>query len=454
MAYIIGQSEYTKAEFLQSLEGKQDLLVSSENIKTINGNNILGAGNVDINPRHYDYDLTETELALKADTISKIKSYNPNGNYVMIGFITDLHTMPTRDVILADEGIEDVVAAIQSYGIELEAVEAGQTIAGQIRETWPSNDASYYGKTAERSIILLGSICHDAGVDAVFCNGDLSSGRLPYNSYAYMTEILTRKFEKFISVPYFIADGNHDRRYNSNVAARINTEWRKYQSRFIRPKNLSVIYVKDIPEAATYGDEYPLLGYSVDIDKNSNNKLRVAVLSNYEKKNGDIPSAYADYSYATCRQYTMSMTTRNPSDWVLCGVAHNIFAQDTSYYSCAFDGTAKGIGAGSDQHQFPAMNGGNKYKGVVGGIYGHLHVSSHAVDSGYHQIRVIDSRADVGASTNNYGFSIFIFDTDNWWLYEIQVGKHNRDDSKYPAVEGSYEKVSDGVYRYKINHNE
>ena len=47
-----------------------------------------------------------------------------------------------------------------------------------------------------------------------------------------------------------------------------------------------------------------------------------------------------------------------------------------------------------------------------------------------------------------------IFDTDNWWLYEIQVGKHNRDDSKYPAVEGSYEKVSDGVYRYKINHNE
>ena len=62
MAYIIGQSEYTKAEFLQSLEGKQDLLVSSENIKTINGNNILGAGNVDINPRHYDYDLTETDV--------------------------------------------------------------------------------------------------------------------------------------------------------------------------------------------------------------------------------------------------------------------------------------------------------------------------------------------------------------------------------------------------------
>ena len=269
-----------------------------------------------------------------------------------------------------------------------------------------------------------------------------------------MTEILTRKFEEFISVPYFIEDGNHDRRYNSDVAPRVNTEWRKYQSRFIHPKNLSVIYVKDIPDATDYGDEYPLLGYSVDIEKNTNNKLRVAVLSNYEKQNGDIPSAYADYSYATCRQYTMSMTTRNPSDWVLCGVAHNIFTQDTSYYSCAFNGTAKGIGAGSDQHQFPAMNGGNKYKGVVGGIYGHLHASTHSEDSGYHQIRVINSYGDVGARTNNYGFSIFIFDTDNWWLYEIQVGRHYRDDSQYPTVEGSYEKVSDGVYRYKINHNE
>lgn len=454
MAYIIGHSGYTKEQFLQSLNGKQDLLVATDNIKTINGNNILGAGNVDISPQHYEYDLTETELALKTDTLSKIQTYNPNGNYVMVGFITDLHTMPTREEILADNDIESVVEAIQSYGIELEPVGEGETIAGQIKATYPSSDPNYYGQTSLRSIILLGSICHDTGVDAVIVNGDLSSGRLPYNSYAYMLEVVTRQIDAYISVPYFFTDGNHDRRYNSNVNARINTEWRKYQSRMNRFKNLSVAYVKDIQEALAYDDAFPLLGYFVDIDKNANNKLRLAVMSSYEKQNGDVPNASVDYSYATCRQYTMSMTTRNPSSWMLCAIAHNVVPTANGYLSCALNGTAHGKGASSDQHQFPAMNGGNKYKGVVGGIYGHLHQSTHSVESGYHTIRVINSFANIGANTNNYGFSIFIFDTDNWWMYEIQVGRHYRNDEDYPQIAGIYEKINDGVYRYKINHNE
>lgn len=447
MAFIIGRSGYTKAQFLQSLAGKQDTLDSGVNIKTINGNNILGAGNVDINPRHYEYDLTDTEIALKTDTISKINTYNPNGSYVMIGFITDIHTMPTKSEISEDTGVESVVEAILASGIELEPAAEGETIAGEIRSTWPSSDVNYYGKTSERSIVLLGAICHDAGVDAVLCNGDLSSGRLPYNSYAYMLEIIARTFDQYISVPYFIADGNHDRKYDSNVQARINSEWRKYMARFVHPKNLGLIYVKDIQEAVVQGDANPLLGYSVDINKNQANKLRLAVLSNYEKSNGGV--------YATSLNYSMSMTNHNANEWVLCCISHTNFHFSTSYYDAAFNGTAKSKGASSDQHTFPAMNNGVKYKGVLGGIHGHLHQSACSEDSGYHLIRVINSYGEKNSSSSdNYGFSIFIFDTDNWWLYEIQVGRHSRNDADYPDVEGLYEKIATGVYRYKIKHNE
>lgn len=49
---------YTKTEVDQALTSKQDTLVSGTNIKTINGNNILGEGNVDIEPTI----LTETEF--------------------------------------------------------------------------------------------------------------------------------------------------------------------------------------------------------------------------------------------------------------------------------------------------------------------------------------------------------------------------------------------------------
>ena len=49
-----------------------------------------------------------------------------------------------------------------------------------------------------------------------------------------------------------------------------------------------------------------------------------------------------------------------------------------------------------------------------------------------------------------------MFDTDENWVYELQVGAAERNDANYPDVEGVYEKVENGVYRYKMalsNHN-
>ena len=44
MAYVIqnGESGYSREDFMSALEGKQDVLQSSVNIKTINGQGVMG----------------------------------------------------------------------------------------------------------------------------------------------------------------------------------------------------------------------------------------------------------------------------------------------------------------------------------------------------------------------------------------------------------------------------
>jgi len=72
---------YTKSETDDLLDEKQDLLVSGKNIKTINGQSILGEGNIEINLSNY-YTKTETETKI----IDYLKTfitdgYNENSNY-------------------------------------------------------------------------------------------------------------------------------------------------------------------------------------------------------------------------------------------------------------------------------------------------------------------------------------------------------------------------------------
>lgn len=439
---------YTRAQFVAALEQLQPKLYDttsvipsgkSANIKTINGNSVLGGGNLTIAAKTYTYDLTENEQGWYDDAMDELALLDPEKKFIKFGFITDLHTMPTRSQIQADNDIEDVVADMLSYGVVLEEPESG-TIADGIRSTWPSSDDSYYGVTSEPAIKIMGAIGYNYGLDAVFCNGDLSSGRLPYNSYSYMLEIMARMFDKYVSVPHYVTKGNHDHKYNADVAVRSSAEWMKYVNRFNYSGGQEVVFVKDIPAAVAQNDTYPLTAYYVNIDKGGSNKLRMCVLNSYEGQ------------WATSLNYSLSIVDKTANEWIIGSISHDMSPFSSawleSYYNCCMSGTARGKGAGSEQHTFPRMNNGAKTGGAIGHIRGHIHQSQRGLLSTTYQSIMV---------ANAYGstpcFSIFIIDTDEWWMYELQVGRRPRNDSSYPDVEGVYEKVKDGVYRYKIYVN-
>lgn len=460
MAYIISNDNvngYSRADFISALAAKQDVLVSGENIKTINNHSVLGGGNLDVKPRAYIYDLNTVEQGLYDDAMTTLASLNPNGDYVTFGFISDLHTMPTNSEIQAADDIEVVVADILAGGINLKSISEGQTIAGQIKATYPTNDASYYGASSRPSMKLLGAIANDFGIDAVFCGGDLSSGRLPYNTYAYMLEKVYGMFDEYISVPFFFIEGNHDYMYDSSVPERSGSEWIKYQDRFNAPRGLETVYVRNIAEAVAYGDSKPLLGYYVNIDKGGKNRVRFGIMSNYEGQVG------------TSMNYVMHIADKNAADWTLCTMEHTNPAYLQPYYEACLKGVRKGTGGSTGQHTFPVMNNGVRLGALIGHIVGHIHQSlmgrttgdigttSNPLDYWYHTITVSNAYSDNSDTynknnANGYCFSIFVVDTDNWWLYEYQPGRHPRNDANYTEVEGMYEKVSDGLYRYKIFH--
>ena len=151
-------------------------------------------------PTVFSYDLTPDEKKLFDDGLLRINHVIDlcgQGNDLMVfGFITDMHHMYTRDQALADPTIPDAVKA-----------------------DWPSTDDKYYGHNCEGSLRLLGAMCHNIGADAVFCGGDMSSGLLSFEQYEVMMDKVRQLFDKYISVPHFTVDGNHDKRYSSRVRA-------------------------------------------------------------------------------------------------------------------------------------------------------------------------------------------------------------------------------------------
>lgn len=74
--YVIGKFLYNENEVATSeeLSGKQDTLVSGENIKTINGESILGGGNIDISHDLDNY-YTKQEVDVKDDDLNKGRDY-------------------------------------------------------------------------------------------------------------------------------------------------------------------------------------------------------------------------------------------------------------------------------------------------------------------------------------------------------------------------------------------
>lgn len=457
MAYVIqnGESGYSRANFMSALEGKQNVLQSGVNIKTVDGKSVLGSGNLEISEREYSYDLTQEERDIVDDVKTLLNKYNPNKEFVTFGFITDTHAMPTKAQMQEQDDVEEVVSAIQSQGITLEPVSSEGTIADEIRSTWPSSDDSYYGNiSAENYIKMIGAVAYEQNLDLVIHGGDASSGRLPYNCYAYMLEKMARMFDKYISVPHVICQGNHDYQYNSAVAVRTNSEWRKFCQRFNATTGLQFRYVKDYQNAQAFAQEENVdisdyTSFSLDIDKGGFNKLRFASSSPFEK-NGDWS--------AIARHFAFDLSDKEHIDlWSAVGIWHIQPSSFLSNYASRFfNGTGGGKGSNSQDYDLPASHGGTKPKSFAGYIFGHNHDSVYgrlSFTGGYSpQIRVANSFEN---SVTPATFSVFIFDTINWWLYEIIAVNKRRTSTTF--TEEVYENTDNldhaWCYRYKLSHN-
>ena len=78
---------YNKTEIDTALNGKQDSLVSGTNIKTINGNSILGEGNIEITGGTADTTMSDTSENAVQNKV--IKSY-------VDGLVGDINSVLTR----------------------------------------------------------------------------------------------------------------------------------------------------------------------------------------------------------------------------------------------------------------------------------------------------------------------------------------------------------------------
>lgn len=80
---------YNKTEIDTALNGKQDSLVSGTTIKTINGNSILGEGNIEITGGSGTVDTTMSDTSENAVQNKVIKSY-------VDGLVGDINSVLTR----------------------------------------------------------------------------------------------------------------------------------------------------------------------------------------------------------------------------------------------------------------------------------------------------------------------------------------------------------------------
>lgn len=383
MAYIIKNMRITASDFNQMLTEKQDILVSGINIKTIDHSSLLGQGNIVVSPRRYSFDLTTLEKQLHDDAISSLEEINPNHKYMSFGFITDLHESKLGG-IYGPEGVYT---------------------------------------TALPSIKLLGSIAYDYGLDAIFVGGDLSTGGdLTYNEYDDMLSVVQNYFIQYMPVPYFVTEGNHDRRYSSSVAIRDNQTWNTFARLFNYPVNTDVVYIQNL-----IADKYLSNTYYIDFDAY---KVRIVCSSAYERQQ----QAAENSSTFNAKPYAQDIydalqfpEEKDCREWTVCSFSHT-GVSDMRFLNGYLNGSKLGKGAGTDQLDLPAFNGGKKGLACVGEIRGHFHTQSRAIEGSVMNIvRVANAYATPPQidTVNAYCFSIFTIDTDRWKLVEQQVGRYN-----------------------------
>ena len=444
MAYIIqnGGSGYSRADFVSAIDGKQDVLVSEQNIKTINGQSVLGSGNIEVSAREYDFGLSQLESSLKDAVVAKFTNsetgLNKEHKYVMFGVISDMHQCVT---------VNDRYGSVYADAIP--------------------------------SLRLLGAIAQELSLDAVICSGDIVDG---HDSMEYRRKTLAyvqSKFEQYIPCPYFITDGNHERFYNNDGFS--NSEWdticRGFNNKMGR-NNIEITYLNDeikkpnsdykYKDGTTLGDGESSNAYCIDFN---DKKVRIGILSPFD--NG----TWVFHGLSMWGLMKFDGREKKADEWVLGICNHSYRAEGNgsyknaqlrllSLYTVPRDDLS---GSGVWNKTYSKPNGETKGKASFGFIGGHKH-HTEAIEltsnTGFQSTEVLVTRAhlmtsecntpidhshNTGNSVTSYGFSLFVVNTDECKLYEVCVGRDERLDGTCPGTGYCIDDVTEGVTIYKYN---
>lgn len=324
----------------------------------------------------YDFSgLTDLEITLMNEAKLAIDAIDPENKMMKIGFISDTH-----------HSIDNI-----PYG--------------------PVG----YVTTAEPSIKLLGAIAANSNLDCVVHGGDFSTGAdLSYEQYTRALEVVRGLFLKYVFVPTLITEGNHDHQYNSEKPLRTSKVWKDFMIRMNWFTNKC--QVSYLPENS--GDNVALT-YFADFPEK---KIRLANINSYQENDNDV-----GYKFRLFYD-TFQMPQDKLTDYLYCDFTHNEFAGDARFEDAFLKGKTLSKGSGTGQQVFN-FNNGNAGYGFVARLRGHAHQSMRQqISSGGTTINVITvanafCELDKERDRDDYCFSVFVIDRDNWKLHEIQVGR-------------------------------
>lgn len=171
----------------EQLEGKQDLLVSGENIKTINGNSILGSGNLVIEGGG-------TGSTVTVDTEMSDSSENPVQNKVIKAYVDSSITAATED--LASEAyVDSAISGATSNFVTSGDVETQITSKGYATEGYVDGAIS----SATADFVTSGDVETQITSKNYATTGDVESAVSGLASENYVDSAITAATQNFVT---------------------------------------------------------------------------------------------------------------------------------------------------------------------------------------------------------------------------------------------------------------
>lgn len=158
-------SKYKSSEIeaiLDSVEGKQDNLVSGTNIKTINGESILGTGDITIKERELEKYATDKSWSIVETSLQELSAEHGNApegtKAIVVEEVNSLYGVNLSDFLMGDvDGILDIFNNQNAYTLEISAidtsVELPVSITRDVRVELPFNNTIYIDMGADMASI-------------------------------------------------------------------------------------------------------------------------------------------------------------------------------------------------------------------------------------------------------------------------------------------------------------